>query len=111
MILFLLQKNLLMVGQNQKIRLFTYSKKLAYGNKMVKKIILKLIKWYQKTLSMDHGPLSFLYSEGYCRFRPTCSEYTYQAVEKYGVILGLAKGLFRIVRCNPWNKGGFDPVK
>ena len=78
---------------------------------MIKVLFLKLIRWYQKTLSFDHGPLSFIYSEGFCRFKPTCSEYTYQSIEKYGVVLGSFKGLWRIMRCNPWGKGGYDPVK
>ena len=78
---------------------------------MIKKIFLALIRWYQKTLSFDHGPLSFFYSEGFCRFKPTCSEYTYQAIGKYGVIIGSFKGLWRIMRCNPWSRGGYDPVK
>jgi len=76
---------------------------------MFKKIILKLIRLYQKTLSFDHGPLAFLYSEGFCRFQPTCSEYTYQAIEKYGVLKGSVLGLWRVLRCNPWSKGGYDP--
>jgi len=78
---------------------------------MIKKILLTFIKWYQKTLSPDHGPLSIFYSEGFCRFKPTCSEYTYQAIDKYGVIIGGFKGLWRIIRCNPWSRGGYDPVK
>ena len=78
---------------------------------MIKNMFLTSIRWYQKTLSFDHGPLNFLYSEGFCRFKPTCSEYTYQVIEKHGVILGSFKGLWRIMRCNPWGKGGYDPVK
>ena len=78
---------------------------------MIKKAYLQFIRWYQKTLSPDHGPFSILYSEGFCRFKPTCSEYTYRAIEKYGVIVGSFKGLWRIMRCNPWSKGGWDPVK
>jgi putative membrane protein insertion efficiency factor len=78
---------------------------------MIKKIALKLIKWYQKTLSPDHGPSKIIYANGFCRFKPTCSEYTYHAIEKYGVIVGSAKGFWRIMRCNPWSKGGYDPVK
>ena len=78
---------------------------------MIKKIALTMIKWYQKTLSPDHGPFHILYSEGFCRFKPTCSEYTYQAIEKYGVIIGCGKGMWRIMRCNPWSKGGYDPVR
>lgn len=78
---------------------------------MFKKIALGLIRLYQKTLSFDHGPMKRLFPGGYCRFNPTCSQYTYEAIKKYGVIVGSAKGAWRIVRCNPWNKGGEDPVK
>lgn len=72
---------------------------------------LKLIRLYQKTLSLDHGPLKVYYPSGYCRFTPTCSQYTYDAIEKYGFFKGWWLGLNRIARCNPWNKGGHDPVK
>ena len=74
-------------------------------------VALKLIIIYQKTLSFDHGLLKFLFSHGFCRFYPTCSNYGYQAIAKYGLIKGglLASG--RILRCNPFSKGGFDPVK
>ena len=78
---------------------------------MIKAVILQFIRWYQKTLSPDHGPLNILYSEGFCRFKPTCSEYTHQSIEKYGAIKGCFKGLWRILRCNPWSKGGYDPVR
>lgn len=73
--------------------------------------VLKLIRLYQRTLSFDHGPLKFLFPGGFCRFNPTCSEYAYQAIVKYGVIKGGAKGLWRIMRCNPWSRGGNDPVE
>jgi len=46
-----------------------------------------------------------------CRFHPSCSEYTVMAVEDKGVVLGLLKGLERIMRCNPFSKGGYDPYK
>jgi putative membrane protein insertion efficiency factor len=78
---------------------------------MSKKIALFLIRGYQKTVSPDHGPLKPLFPYGYCRFQPTCSMYTYEAIDKYGVIKGSALGFWRIMRCNPWNKGGHDPVK
>ncbi|NIM47406.1 MAG: membrane protein insertion efficiency factor YidD [Candidatus Aenigmarchaeota archaeon] len=77
----------------------------------MKRLILFLIKVYQKTLSGDHGFMSFFYSEGLCRFRPTCSEYTYQAIEKYGIIKGIWLGLKRIIHCHPWSSGGYDPVR
>lgn len=78
---------------------------------MIKKIILKLIRLYQKYLSFDNGVLKSLFlTDKTCRFSPSCSEYTYQVIEKYGIISGGLKGLKRIIKCNPWNKGGFDPV-
>ncbi len=45
-----------------------------------------------------------------CRFVPSCSDYGYQAIEKYGIIRGGAMGVWRVLRCNPFNKGGIDPV-
>jgi putative membrane protein insertion efficiency factor len=78
---------------------------------MIKKIILQLIRFYQKT-KWFHCALAcqFFLTDKVCRFTPTCSQYTYQAVEKYGVVKGLWLGLKRIVRCHPWSKGGYDPV-
>jgi len=46
-----------------------------------------------------------------CRFYPTCSEYAVQAVQKYGVVKGLFKAIARILRCHPFNPGGYDPVQ
>jgi len=46
-----------------------------------------------------------------CRFYPTCSEYAKEAVEKYGVLKGALLSVWRVLRCNPFNKGGYDPVK
>jgi len=70
-----------------------------------------MIRLYQKYFSLDQGFLSFFYSERICRFHPTCSEYTFQAIEKYGVFRGGWLGLKRVVRCHPWSGGGNDPVK
>lgn len=76
-----------------------------------RRLIVKLIRFYQKTLSFDHGMMKVFYPHGFCRFNPTCSEYGAQAIEKYGVIKGGVMTCWRILRCNPWNKGGNDPVK
>lgn len=77
----------------------------------MKTIFLKTIRLYQRVFSADTGILKTLYlTDGACRFRPTCSQYTYQAVETYGIIVGLRLGFKRIIRCHPWNKGGYDPI-
>mgnify|MGYP003590358126 FL=1 len=69
----------------------------------MRKIFIFLIKFYQKAISPVLGRR--------CRFYPTCSEYTKQAVEKYGALKGLYLGLFRILKCHPFHKGGYDPLK
>jgi len=46
-----------------------------------------------------------------CKYYPTCSEYTKQAIEKYGAVKGFGLGLIRILKCNPFSKGGYDPLK
>ncbi len=77
---------------------------------IAREIILKLIKLYQKTFSPDHGWGRSLLPHGGCKFQPTCSEYAYQAVAKYGVIKGAIMSTKRLCRCHPWQKGGFDPT-
>jgi len=69
----------------------------------MKKIFILLINFYQKNISPWFGKK--------CKYYPTCSEYTKQAIEKYGVIKGTIKGIKRILRCNPFSKGGYDPLK
>ena len=67
----------------------------------MKKIVIKLIEIYRKYISgLKRYPT--------CRFYPTCSEYAILAIEKYGVIRGLIKALWRILRCNPFSRGGVD---
>ncbi|MDX1689188.1 MAG: membrane protein insertion efficiency factor YidD [Candidatus Promineifilaceae bacterium] len=68
----------------------------------MKRITLLLIRLYQNTISRALPPS--------CRFTPSCSHYTYEAVEKYGFLKGGWMGLKRISRCHPLNPGGYDPV-
>lgn len=77
----------------------------------MKKTILLIIKVYQRTLSPDQGIFSYKHPFGYCRFYPNCSNYSYQAIGKYGVFKGIFISLKRIIKCNPFNKGGYDPLK
>jgi hypothetical protein len=67
------------------------------------KIVILVIRFYQKFIS----PLF----PNACRFTPTCSTYFIQAVEKYGVAKGSYLGIKRILKCHPWNDGGYDPLK
>ncbi|OFW53045.1 MAG: membrane protein insertion efficiency factor YidD [Actinobacteria bacterium RBG_13_35_12] len=69
----------------------------------MKKILIFLVKAYKKYIS----PIL----PNSCRFYPTCSEYAMGAINKYGVLKGSIKSIYRILRCNPLNKGGYDPVK
>ncbi|MBO5733424.1 MAG: membrane protein insertion efficiency factor YidD [Clostridia bacterium] len=69
----------------------------------MKKVLIKLIRFYQKKISPLKKPC--------CRFYPTCSAYALEAIEKKGVVRGGAKAIWRILRCNPFCKGGYDPVE
>ena len=72
----------------------------------MKKILLLFIKFYQNHISL------WLESKNIkCKYYPTCSEYTKQAIEKYGAFKGLRLGICRILKCNPLSKGGYDPLK
>ncbi len=71
--------------------------------------VLWMIRLYQKTLSPDHGWFGGLTMHG-CRFHPSCSQYTYTAIERYGIIKGTYLGSKRILRCTPFTDGGYDPV-
>ncbi len=65
---------------------------------------------YQHTLSPDHGIASVFFKYRVCRYEPTCSEYGYDAIGKYGLLKGGWKTCKRIFRCTPWHPGGHDPV-
>jgi len=66
-------------------------------------LIIGLIKFYRKFISPLKGPS--------CRFCPTCSQYAMDAINKYGLIKGSYLSIKRILRCHPFNKGGYDPLK
>ena len=68
----------------------------------MKTAVLRVIQFYQRFISPGLG--------SNCRYYPTCSHYTYEAVEKYGVRKGSWLGIKRIARCHPWHPGGVDPV-
>lgn len=69
----------------------------------MKRVLIALIRGYQKYISPLIPPS--------CRFVPTCSQYAIEAVQKYGAFKGGAMAIWRILRCNPFGKGGYDPVK
>jgi putative membrane protein insertion efficiency factor len=69
----------------------------------IKKIIILLIRFYKKFISPIKRPV--------CRFYPSCSQYMCDAVEKHGAIKGMLLGIIRILKCNPFHPGGYDPVK
>jgi uncharacterized protein len=68
----------------------------------MRSVALGMIRFYQRFISPGLG--------SNCRFYPSCSQYTYEAVAKYGIVRGSWMGFRRILRCNPFNKGGYDPV-
>ena len=69
----------------------------------MKRVLLALIRFYQKYISpMKRG--------GACKYIPTCSEYARQAIEKHGALKGTVLAVWRLLRCNPFSQGGIDPV-
>ena len=68
----------------------------------MKRVLLGLIRVYQRYISPGFPRR--------CRFSPTCSQYAFEAIEKYGLLKGGALALWRILRCNPFCRGGYDPV-
>ena len=69
----------------------------------MRKVVIAALSFYKRFLS------PFVPSA--CRYHPTCSEYTMDAIQRYGVLRGMGRGLLRILRCHPFHEGGFDPVR
>lgn len=76
---------------------------LSWLSWLARTLLILLVRLYQVTLGHFLG--------GHCRFQPTCSHYFIQAVRRYGAVRGSLKGIWRILRCHPWGKGGYDPVE
>jgi putative membrane protein insertion efficiency factor len=76
------------------------------------RVVLAMIGAYQRFLSLDTGWLGRVlpHQGSVCRYEPTCSEYTKQAIERFGIIKGSALGIRRVGRCHPWGGSGYDPV-
>ena len=72
----------------------------------MKKLGILLISFYKKYIS----PIFHFFGIE-CKYYPTCSEYTKQAIQKYGLLKGIFLGFIRILKCNPFSKGGYDPLK
>jgi hypothetical protein len=68
----------------------------------MKKLLLALIKFYRSAISPHTAPS--------CKYTPTCSQYGLEAIERFGALKGSALTIWRILRCNPFSKGGYDPV-
>lgn len=83
-----------------------FLKKRECCKKKMSKFLILLIEKYQKNIS----PIISFHGIK-CKYFPTCSEYTKQAIKKYGALKGSFMGIKRIIRCNPFSKGGYDPVK
>jgi len=77
---------------------------------MFVKILISIVKVYQKTLSPEQSFWGKKTGWKVCRFHPTCSQYAIDALKKYGVLKGSYLGIRRVLRCHPWNPGGYDPV-
>jgi len=78
--------------------------------KIPRYLAANLIRIYQITLSTDHAFWAKPEVFRICTYHPSCSEFTRQAILKHGVILGSIMGIKRIIDCNPFSKGGYDPV-
>ena len=68
----------------------------------MKELFIRLIRFYQKHISANTTPK--------CKYFPTCSNYAVEALEERGLLMGTLLAIWRVLRCNPFSKGGYDPV-
>ena len=68
----------------------------------MKRLLIRLVRFYQKGISPLKPPC--------CKYIPTCSQYAVEALERFGALKGTALAVWRILRCNPFSRGGYDPV-
>jgi uncharacterized protein len=73
---------------------------------MIARLLDLLLALYQRTLSPDHGPLAVFFPFGVCRYQPTCSQYARTVIKERGMLRGMVRTAWRILRCNPWSAGG-----
>lgn len=72
--------------------------------------VCEAIYAYQCTISPDHGVFRDLFGLYHCKFFPSCSAYATEAIRQYGLLKGFMASSKRILRCNPWSRGGYDPL-
>ena len=72
-------------------------------NRYISKLLIYLVRFYQKFISPLKGPT--------CRFYPTCSQYSIEAIKKYGALKGIYLTMRRLLKCHPFHTGGYDPLK
>jgi putative membrane protein insertion efficiency factor len=89
-------------GAYREVMLETYPRRARMRQALFDRLMIGAIRFYQLAISPALPPS--------CRFYPTCSEYTLQAIAKYGAVKGLWLGVKRIARCHPFHPGGYDPV-
>jgi putative membrane protein insertion efficiency factor len=89
-------------GAYREVTLEAYSQRAQMKQALLDRLMMGAIRFYQLAISPAFPPS--------CRFYPTCSEYTLQAIAKYGALKGLWLGVKRIARCHPFHPGGYDPV-
>ncbi|MFA6120546.1 MAG: membrane protein insertion efficiency factor YidD [Sideroxydans sp.] len=68
----------------------------------MRRILLSMVRGYQRFISPMYPPS--------CRFTPSCSQYSYEAISRHGVVKGVWLSIKRVGRCHPWNPGGYDPI-